>query len=73
MRPKVHKLTEEQREHVRSAEWSNVAQAVEMAAQGQEQGQEVSEAAFMAFEQGVMQQIAASKGITLEALLAQTP
>ena len=68
MRPKVHRLTGEQQDAFSAAEWGAVLGAVRSAVQQSEAGQATSEAAFQAFEHGIMAQIAECRGLTLAQL-----
>ena len=54
MRPKVHRLTGAQRDTFRAADWGAVLHAVRSAAHETAVGRATSEAAFAAFENGVL-------------------
>ena len=58
MRPKVHRLTGAQQDTFRTADWGAVLHAVRAAAHETAIGRATSEAAFAAFEKGVLGQIA---------------
>ena len=72
-RPVVHKLTTEQATRFRRAQWDAVREAVLTATLQQPEGAARSEAAFAAFEQGVLSHLADCKGLSLDQLLSQQP